>query len=51
MQIVTKIGQEWMDILTSDTIDFKSKKVTKQRRTLYINKSFNTARNFNNYNV
>ena len=32
-----------------DKTDFKSKKLMRQRRTLYINKRFNTARRYNNY--
>ena len=37
-------------MLVSDKLNFKNiKGYKKQRRTLYINKSFNTARKYNNY--
>ena len=38
-----------VSILISNKIDFKSKSLQRQRRTLYINKSFNTGRRYNNY--
>ena len=38
-----------MAILTSDKIDFKTKIVTRDKRTFYIDKRVNLSRRFNNY--
>ena len=37
-----------MAILTSDKIDFKTKIVTRDKRTFYIDKRVNLSRRFNN---